>query len=159
MSVSLVCDCVTGMVLYNVMTRRNDNAWKFIVILLKMKTLIFWAACWRVIWSLKAPNVWRDKILSAAVTKPKISDFFKYDVKFQETKFMLWNHRGRCFITVSKCIFIFQLPKSSQKYRCYALLKTRFFSLRLEFQIAHFESEPLIYYYRYVDTVCMAMHI
>ena len=32
MSVSLGCDCVTGMVLYNVMARRNDNAGNIIVV-------------------------------------------------------------------------------------------------------------------------------
>ena len=49
----------------------------------------------------------RKKITRSAVTERKISDFFKCHVKFQETKFWLRNHRGRCFYDHSRerCVF------------------------------------------------------
>ena len=58
------------------------------------------------------------KITRSAVTEPKISDFFKCHVKFQETKFWLRNHRGRCFYDHSRerCAnVVFLPPKTSTK--------------------------------------------
>ena len=60
----------------------------------------------------------RKKITRSAVTERKISDFFKCHVKFQETKFWLRNHRGRCFYDHSRerCAnVVFLPPKTSKK--------------------------------------------
>ena len=56
----------------------------------------------------------QKKISRSAVTERKISDFFKCHVKFQETKFWLRNHRGRCFYDHSRerCVFT---PQNEQK--------------------------------------------
>ena len=83
------------------------------------KVLLFWF--FHLIFNFFVQDGDKKKMTRSAVTERKISDFFKCHVKFQETKFRLRNHRGRCFYDHSRerCAnVVFLPPKTSKKWLC-----------------------------------------
>ena len=77
------------------------------------KVLLFWF--FNLIFNFFVQDGDKIKISRSAVTEWKISDFFKCHVKFQETKFRLRNHRGRCIYDHSRESCCFYPPKRAKK--------------------------------------------
>ena len=77
------------------------------------KVLLFWF--FYLIFNFFVQDGDQKKISRSAVTERKISYIFKCNVMFQETKFRLRNHRGRCIYNHSRESCCFYPPKRAKK--------------------------------------------
>ena len=92
--------------------RRVGGNTYFMVIYIT-KVLLFWF--FHLIFNFFVQDGDPKKISRSAVTERKISYFFKCHVMFQETKFWLRNHRGRCIYNHSSESCCFYTPKRAKK--------------------------------------------